>query len=144
MSKKPNADFDAVLAAAPKAVKPALTRIRTLVHEVAADIAATGGVVETLKWGQMSFLPARPRVGTTVRMGVASADPPLLALYFHCQTTLVETFREIYADAFGFEGNRALLVDLSKPFPDSELRHCIAMALSYHATKRAANKAASR
>ena len=32
------------------------------------------------------------------------------AVYFHCQTDLVETFRELYPE-LSFSGNRAILLD---------------------------------
>ena len=33
------------------------------------------------------------------------------AVYFHCQTDLVETFRELYPTEFSFGGNRSILFD---------------------------------
>ena len=54
------------------------------------------------------------------------------ALYVHCQTTLVSTFRELYRDALTFGGNRSILMDADAPLPKEPLRHCIALALTYH------------
>ena len=49
---------------------------------------------------------------------------------------LIEQFRERYRDALTFEGNRAVLLDTDAPLPVEPLRHCIAMALTYHRDKR--------
>jgi hypothetical protein len=34
------------------------------------------------------------------------ANPEQYAMYFHCKTKLVDTFKELYRDVFKFEGNR--------------------------------------
>jgi hypothetical protein len=62
--------------------------------------------------------------------------PQHCAVYFHCQTTLIGTFRRLFGDEFAFEGNRALLLKLSGPLPRVPLAACVAMALTYHRNKR--------
>jgi len=52
-------------------------------------------------------------------------------MYFHCQTTLVDTFRTLYPSRFTFEGNRAIVFDETAAIPVRELRHCISLALTY-------------
>lgn len=128
--------IESVMAGYPPKLRPTMKKLRKLVREVANSNADVGELVETLKWGQPSFLPKRPRIGTTVRMDAVSEDPARVALYFHCQTTLVETFRELYSGTLSFEGNRAIVLDASRPLPEAELRHCIEMALTYHKAKR--------
>ncbi len=128
--------IESVVAGYPPKLRPTIKKLRKLVREVAKSNADVGELVETLKWGQPSFLPKRPRIGTTVRMDAVSEDPARVALYFHCQTTLVEMFRELYSDTLNFEGNRAIVLDASRPLPEAELRHCIEMALTYHKAKR--------
>ncbi|CDO61409.1 hypothetical protein BN1012_Phect3197 [Candidatus Phaeomarinobacter ectocarpi] len=128
--------IESVMAEYPPKLRPTINKLRKLVREVAKSNADVGELVETLKWGQPSFLPKGPRIGTTVRMDAVSKDPVRVALYFHCQTTLVETFRELYSDTLNFEGNRAIVLDVSRPLPEAELRHCIEMALTYHKAKR--------
>ena len=59
------------------------------------------------------------------------------AVYFHCQTDLVETFRELYPE-LRYGGNRSILLDAGEKLPEAALRHCIALALTYHARKRKA------
>lgn len=104
--------------------------LRRLVFETAARNPRIGDLGETLKWGQPSYTPKRPRVGSSVRLG-ARGDGSA-AMYFICHTGLVERFREIYPGRFSFEGNRALVFDEGGAVPEEELRHCIAMALTYH------------
>ncbi len=128
---------ESVMAGYPPKLRGTLNKLQKLVREVAKSNADVGELVETLKWGQPSFLPKRPRIGTTVRMDAVSEDPAMVALYFHCQTSLVETFRQLYPDTFHFEGNRAIVLNATEPLPEAELRHCIEMALTYHKTKRA-------
>jgi hypothetical protein len=56
-------------------------------------------------------------------------------MFFHCQTDLVDTFRELYPK-LSYSGNRAILLDAGKKLPEAELRHCVALALTYHLRKR--------
>jgi len=138
MGRSETSDIDDVMRGYSRAVQPALMQLRGMVREVASSIPEIGGLVETLKWGQPSFLPKRARVGTTIRIDAISDEPPRVGLYVHCQTSLVETFRELYPDVLMFEGNRAVVLDASRPLPERELCHCIEMALIYHKAKRAA------
>lgn len=128
---------EAAFAEFPKGQREKLLRLRDLIYEAAGGIDEMGGLVETLKWGQPSYLPAKPRVGSTVRLGGFKDDSDRVALFFHCQTRLVETFREIYGDQFDFEGNRAISIPVSQPLPADPLKHCIAMGLTYHLRSKA-------
>jgi len=119
----------------PKPARRPLLKLRELIHLAALDADATGGITETLKWGQPSYLPKRSRVGTTVRLGTLKTAPESPALFVHCQTRLIETFRQHYPDTFIYEGNRALLLRGDDPLPEAEIRHCVSLALTYHLWK---------
>jgi hypothetical protein len=56
-------------------------------------------------------------------------------MYFHCRTSLVETFRRYFPTEFNFEGNRAIVFDVSDIVPMDSLRVCVAAALTYHRRK---------
>jgi hypothetical protein len=47
----------------------------------------------------------------------------------------VDTFRELYPK-LSYSGNRAILLDARAKLPEAELRHCVALALTYHLRKR--------
>ncbi len=63
-------------------------------------------------------------------------SPDNVSLYFHCQTTLVDTFRELYKDSLTCVGNREIVVPLSAPIPVEQLSVCISLALRYHRIKQ--------
>lgn|GEM_PF-4196076 len=58
-----------------------------------------------------------------------------IKVFFHCQTQLVATFREIYSDAFTYEGNRAVVIPLHADIGQTPLRHCLLLALQYRSLK---------
>ena len=58
------------------------------------------------------------------------------AMYFNCNTSLVDTFKELYGDLFNFEGNRAIVFNETDELVVNELKHCISLALTYHRVKR--------
>jgi len=55
---------------------------------------------------------------------------------FHCQTDLIETFRELYPRELSYGGNRSILLNAEDDVPEPALRHCVALALTYHLNKR--------
>lgn len=106
--------------------------LRDLVFETAGRIGVADGLTETLKWGEPSYLC---KTGSTLRMHWKANDPEHFRMFFHCQTRLIPTFRELYPQAFEFEGNRAIRFDVGSE-PDLEkLGHCIELTLKYHLLK---------
>ena len=63
------------------------------------------------------------------------SKPDEYAMYFHCQTKLVDTFKELYGDKFEFEGNRAIVFGRDEKIAENELKHCLSIALNYHKVK---------
>lgn len=129
---KVSSAFDAFDAA----VRPRLLDLRNLVLDVASSDPAIGDLTETLKWGQPAYHPKRPRIGTTLRLGMTRDHSCEIALYVPCQTSLIDDVRARYADVFRFSGNRAVLLEADRELPEEPLRHVIALALTYHWRKR--------
>lgn len=125
----------AVFAACPSKLRSKLMALRELVFDVAESTEGVGPLDETLKWGQPSYSTAATGSGSTVRLDRLKKDEGY-ALYFHCQSCLVEQFRELYGDAFRYEGKRALLFSASKRVPAKALRHCVGLALTHHLRKK--------
>ena len=131
----PGSLVDAVFSAYPAPVKARLLALRRLIFDIADTTEGVGALDETLKWGQPSYLTAETRSGSTVRIDQVKAEAGRYAVYFHCQTNLVETFRELYPE-LRYEGNRAILLGAEDKVPEAALRHCVALALTYHLGKR--------
>jgi len=127
-----NTKVAAVFRSYPRGVAAKLLALRRLILDVASATEGVGEVHEALRWGQPSYLTVRPRSGSTIRIDRVKARPGRYAMYFHCQTTLVETFRRHYPSTFRYEGNRAIVFDESDRVPVGALRRCIALALTYH------------
>jgi len=135
----PKTSFDdpaveAVFAAFPKLLRGKLLALRRLVLETAASTEGVGEIEETLKWGQPSYLTSKTRSGSTIRLGEAGVGR--YALYVHCQTDLVAMFQEYYPGQFTYGGNRSVIFDVDDDIPEPALRHCVALALTYHLNKR--------
>lgn len=121
----------AVFEAYPLTLRAALMELRRLILETAVE-ANVGDVVETLKWGQPAYLPARPRTGTTIRIDAVKGLADRYAMYVNCKTTLMDSYRLLYPDIFEFEGQRAVMFSTGLAPAKVALKHCIAMALTYH------------
>ncbi len=130
-----NPDVAEVFNCYPKNVQKRLMFLRRLILDTALETEGVGGLEETLKWGEPSYITTESKSGSTVRIAWKESNPRQYALYFHCSTRLVDTFREIYGDSFTFEGNRAIVFDEDDDVPEAELKHCIALSLTYHRVK---------
>ena len=126
-----------VLDGYPKPIGAKLQALRKLILDTARTTDGVGALEEALKWGQVSYLTSETGSGSTVRIDQVKSTDNQVALYFHCQTNLVETFRELYPE-LTYSGNRAILLDAADELPEAELRHCVALALTYHLGKRIA------
>jgi hypothetical protein len=129
---------DAVFNAYPAPMKAKLKTLRRLIFETARTTEGVGSLQETLKWGQPSYLTPETKSGSTIRIDQVKSDTRQYAVYFHCQTGLVDQFRELYPTKLRFGGNRCILLDVEVELPRAELRHCLALALTYHLSRRKA------
>lgn len=129
-----------VFAAYPTNIRAKLKALREIIFETAETIDSVGTLEETLKWGQPSYLTTETGSGSTIRIDRVKPDDGRIAMYFHCQTDLVETFRELYPTQMEYGGNRSILFDGTAKIPERELRHCIGLALTYHARKTSSAK----
>jgi hypothetical protein len=142
-ARKPRADFSdpavsAVFSSYPKPINAKLLALRRLIFDTAKMTEGVGRLEEILKWGQPSYLTPETKSGSTIRIDQIKSAGNQYAIYFHCQTDLVETFRELYPSEFSYEGNRCILLDAAEKLPEPALRHCVALALTYHLKKKTA------
>jgi hypothetical protein len=143
--RKPAADIeagfsdpaiDAVFAAYPKPLKTKLLALRRLIFVTARATKGVGALQESLKWGQPSYLTSETGSGSTIRIDRVKSAANQYALYFHCQTDLVQTFRQLYPTELSYGGNRSILLNAKDDIAEPALRHCVALALTYHLRKR--------
>lgn len=126
-----------VLGQYPAPIRRRLLQVRDLIFTVAAETEGVGPLTETLKWGEPAYLAEVSRIGTTIRLGVSKSAPDQCAVFFNCQTTLIDTFRAHFANDFAFEGQRALLIPATGPLRREPLALCLRAALTYHRQKAA-------
>jgi len=112
-----------------------LLELRSLIYTAANNCPGTGTLVETLKWGQPSYVTVKPKSGSTIRIDAIRDKPASVGLYFICTTSLVDTFRQLYPDDFRYEGNRAMIFSCDEELPVEKLSHCLSLALTYHVRK---------
>jgi hypothetical protein len=122
----------AAFAAYPQEMRYALEDLRETILNVADAVKGVGKIEESLKWGQPAYRPVSPQTGTTLRVGAVTGSASEYALFFHCQTTLADDFEQLYPGMFRIVDNRSLVFTLGEVAPDMPLRHCIALALTYH------------
>lgn len=128
----------------PPAMRRRLLALRQLIFETAAATEGVGPLDETLKWGEPAYVTSQSKSGSTIRIDWKKKAPSQYAMYFNCQTSLVETFRTLFPNDFRFEGNRAIVFGESDEVPRDALTFCIAAALTYHRDKPAAGATRTR
>ena len=113
-----------------------LLEVRNLIFATAKAHDAVGSLTETLKWGEPAYLTEDTGSGSTIRLGRVKDTDAHAAVLFNCKTTLVDTFRERFADEFEYRDNRALLLKVSGALPKRPLAICLSLALTYHLDRR--------
>jgi hypothetical protein len=136
IAAKSSGEVEAVFNTYPKPLRARLLALRRLIFATAKATPGVGALQETLKWGQPTYLTAETKSGSTIRIDRVKSAANQYAIYFHCQTDLAETFRGLYPTEFCYGGNRCILFDASDKLPDATLRHCVALALTYHLNRR--------
>ncbi len=116
----------------PPAMRRKQLTLRELVFTTAVATQGVGEIEETLKWGEPAYLTPHSKSGSTIRMDWKPKSPTQYALYFNCQTDLIDTFRSLFASELKFEGNRAIVFEQDDKLPKDALQFCIAAALTYH------------
>ncbi|TWD32516.1 hypothetical protein FB440_12112 [Vibrio crassostreae] len=69
-----------------------LEELRELIFKLSSDLQL-GEVEESLKWGEPSY---NVKTGSPIRIDWKLKSPNNYYLYFHCQTKLIDTFRELH------------------------------------------------
>lgn len=124
----------AVFGAYPAELRAKLLALRRLILDTARSLDGVGPLDETLKWGQPSYL-TQSKSGSTIRIDALKGGDGY-AMYVHCQTDLVETFRELYPTQMSYGGNRSILFKTNDRLPQKALAHCIGLALTYRARQK--------
>ena len=123
----PDPAVDAVFRAYPKPLKAKLLALRRLILDTARITNGVGALQETLKWGQPSYLTAETKSGSTIRIDQVKSADNQYAVYFHCQTDLVETFRRAVSDrAQLWRQPQHSAATPTTTLPEAALRHCVA------------------
>jgi len=132
MGKFNNKTVESVFENYPSEIHQQMMDLRQLIIDTASETEGVTSLEETLKWGEPSYLT---KGGSTIRIDWKPSYPDEYALYFNCKSKLVDTFKELYREELTFDGNRAIVLKVSDDTPTNELKHCIALALTYHRVK---------
>lgn len=111
----------------PPAALSQLKQIEALILKTAKQ-RELGPISCSKKWSQSSY---QGPYGTPIRLGWEAKAPDVCFIYFHCQTKVVASLREVFGSNLKFIGNRAIELPLEQPLPTEVLVHCIQTALNY-------------
>jgi len=136
MPRFANADVAATFDAYSPKLRKRLLALRALILDTAATTEGVGEIEEALRWGEPSYLTPQTKSGTTIRVGPVRGSNDQYAMYVNCQTSLGDTYRELYGDRLTLLGDRGFVFGMADDLPATELAHCIALALRYHADKK--------
>ncbi len=132
MAPTPPSSVNKVFQQYTPAIRKKLLVLRQLIFDVASEYDEIGAIEETLKWGEPSYLTKN---GSTIRISYKTGEPPCYAIYFNCQTKLIDTFKQLYPNQLTFEGNRAIVLLAKNKIPKKILKHCLFLSLTYHKRK---------
>ncbi len=116
----------------PEGVRAKLLDLRELIFKIASKTEGVGALEESLKWNEPSFVTSKTKSGSTFRIDWKENDPDRYHILFNCRTTLISIFKELYPDAFDYDGNRRISFGLNERIPIRKLSKCIEIALTYN------------
>lgn len=120
-----------VLAPYPQDAKDRFMALRQIIFEEAARLEV-GPLLETLKWGEPSYLTPKSKAGSTIRLGWQIKRPDAFSMFFICSTDLVARISDEFPSEFEYVGNRELRMSLGAPLCEIPARAAVSMALAYH------------
>jgi len=115
----------------PRDVYERINAIRMLIFEVVEENKLEG-FCETLKWGELAYIS---KEGSTLRLAWKAKTPDQVSLYVNCQTSLIETFQELYGDVLVCVGKREIVFEFEKKISEPIVKDCILKTLRYHKVK---------
>ena len=127
MSPFENKEVEQLFDSYPTEKRKKLLTLRQLILDTSKELAPNEKITENLKWNQPTYTS---REGTPIRIGLFEEEN--IAVFFHCQTNLIEQFREKFSDRLEFSKNRAIVLKPADDLPINELKMCIQMGLTYH------------
>jgi len=116
-------------AAFPADARDGLLILRALIWEVADDLPQIGAVSEELRWGQPAYLTPKTKAGSTLRLGLCKGD---IAIFAHCQTTIINDYASQFPGLDRIEGNRAVRFKDTNSIDLSRIALLIRAGLTYH------------
>ena len=120
----------------PLDIREKLLTIRSLIFSTAKKTKGVGFIEESLKWGEPAYLTSETKSGTTIRLGYKKKNPNSFSIFVNCNTSLIDTFDELFGDKFEFIGNREIVFHKNDQLPTKELEECIRIAFTYHLSKK--------
>jgi GAF domain-containing protein len=126
-----DAQFEARFSEYADDMRAKLSELRDLIVEC-AKAAGIERLELVTKWGQPSFVTVKPKIGTTIRIDEDQSNGGFVAVYVHCQTSLVEEWRQLFPH-LTFGGNRSVHFRLDENLSGADIRFIISSALTYHA-----------
>ena len=115
----------------PQPARQMLLTIRGWLFDLAAQKEAVGTLVESLKWGEPAWRP-KSGAGITIRADWKEKTPDQVMVFFDCKTDLIDRTRSLLSNELTCEGNRAIILPLTKPLSEDALKTALGWALSYH------------
>lgn len=103
-----NASVENVFMNYPVEYREPLLQIRELIYSVASKIPEVGELEESLKWGQPTYSTVKTKAGSPIRLDRFGEDK--IGIFFHCQTSLVDSFRILFHSNLEFSKNRAIIM----------------------------------
>lgn len=111
-----------------------LLKLRDLIFAEAKALPQVGPIEEALRWGHPSYLTPTTKAGSTLRLGVLNDGR--FAIFASCQSTIIDTYAEMFGDQDQIVGNRAVAFDHADQIAPERLRYLIRHGLTYHLAKK--------
>ena len=135
-----NKKVEAIFKAFPPLFRKQITLLREKIFRIAAATDGVGPLTETLKWDSPSYLTSESGSGTTIRIDRHAGRPTKYGIYVHCQSDVINQFRDQTGARLDYDGNRGIVLDIKDETQPDEIDLFIRLALTYHLRKKKRTK----
>ena len=131
MNNKIEIAVRSVLSTYPIHIQKQLLVLRRLIFKVAREYPDLGGLTETLRWNESTYIPLNAKTGTSLRIAWNRRRPSEFGVFVNCNTDLIADFKKQHR-TLTYQKTRAIIFKDNETVPLKEIAQFIRNVFTYN------------
>lgn len=112
-------------------IQKKLLVLRGLIFKVAKEYPDLGGLTETLRWNEPTYIPRNAKMGTSLRIAWNKQRPSEFGVFVNCNTSLITDFKKQHR-TLTYQKTRAIVLKDNETIPLKEITQFIRNVFTYN------------